>query len=41
MPTNPPNVVRRAARRFKLNMDDSIEISGTSKEFLVSGPMIQ
>ncbi|KAK6212271.1 hypothetical protein LQW54_005402 [Pestalotiopsis sp. IQ-011] len=37
MPTNPPNVVRRAARRFKLNMDDSIEISGTSKEFLTGG----
>ncbi|KAF7514665.1 hypothetical protein G7054_g15119 [Neopestalotiopsis clavispora] len=37
MPTNPPNMVRRAARRFKLNMDDSIEISGTSKEFLTGG----
>ncbi|KAI1845852.1 hypothetical protein JX266_007939 [Neoarthrinium moseri] len=39
LPTNPPNTVKRAVRRFNLNLDDVITVSGTSKEFLTgSGP---
>jgi cytochrome P450/NADPH-cytochrome P450 reductase len=40
LPTNPRSVIRRAANRFKLNLDDVITISGTSKEFLASLPLL-
>ncbi|KAI3319402.1 cytochrome P450 [Xylariaceae sp. AK1471] len=39
LPTNPPDMIRRAASRFGLNMDDIVTIKGTSKEFLTGrGP---
>ncbi|KAK9793614.1 putative Cytochrome P450 [Seiridium cardinale] len=40
MPTNPPDLIKRVVRRFNLNLDDTLTISGTSKEFLTgSGPV--
>ncbi|KAI0427039.1 cytochrome P450 [Xylaria sp. FL1042] len=36
LPTNPPDLVRRATTHFKLNMDDIITIKGTSKAFLTT-----
>ncbi|KAK6078628.1 bifunctional P-450/NADPH-P450 reductase [Seiridium cupressi] len=40
MPTNPTDLIKRVVRRFNLNLDDTLTISGTSKEFLTgSGPV--
>ncbi|KAI1423202.1 cytochrome P450 [Xylaria sp. FL1777] len=36
LPTNPVDLIRRAATHFKLNMDDIVTIKGTSKPFLTS-----
>jgi len=38
LPTNPPDIIRRAASRFGLNMDDIVTVKGTSKAFLVRAP---
>ncbi|KAI1108826.1 cytochrome P450 [Nemania sp. NC0429] len=37
LPTNPPDLIRRAALRFGLNLDDIVTVKGTSKAFLTSG----
>ncbi|KAI0535776.1 cytochrome P450 [Xylaria digitata] len=37
LPTNPPDLIRRVASRFGLNMDDIVTVKGTSKAFLTSG----
>ncbi|KAI1361816.1 cytochrome P450 [Xylaria arbuscula] len=37
LPTNPPDLIQRAALHFKLNLDDVVTIKGTSKGFLTSG----
>ncbi|KAJ3570152.1 hypothetical protein NPX13_g5828 [Xylaria arbuscula] len=39
LPTNPPDLIQRAALHFKLNLDDVVTIKGTSKEFLVSNAL--
>ncbi|RWA11113.1 hypothetical protein EKO27_g3987 [Xylaria grammica] len=36
LPTNPPDIIRRVASRFGLNMDDIVTIKGTSKGFLTT-----
>ncbi|KAI0799063.1 cytochrome P450 [Xylaria sp. FL0064] len=36
LPTNPPDLIRRAATQFTLNLDDIVTIKGTSKAFLAS-----
>ncbi|KAI0483400.1 hypothetical protein GGR56DRAFT_671169 [Xylariaceae sp. FL0804] len=39
LPTNPASVIKRAAFRFGLNMDDFITVQSTSKQFLTGrGP---
>ncbi|KAH8198930.1 hypothetical protein TruAng_006891 [Truncatella angustata] len=40
LPTNPPELIKRVARRFNLNIDDTLTIGGTSKDFLVGGGTI-
>lgn len=37
LPTNPVDLIRRAAQRFGLNLDDIVTVKGTSKAFLVGG----
>ncbi|KAI1127439.1 cytochrome P450 [Nemania abortiva] len=37
LPTNPVDLIRRAASRFGLSLDDIVTVKGTSKAFLTSG----